>query len=211
MELSDSKRDRARRIVTELYSPPNYADGEELLMDADLRAEVEKDISNAHELYIDLITGKALLRTKMEYETGYEKAYDYHTLIDRMVIFLLYILYRHPYIQEELRTGKPAGDVEVSQETILRIAEKAKLNKTSVDRSISRLSRLGYLEGTLWPRKIGYRMRALPPALFEKIEESAFLWQMITEAGLETEKAELDPAMVISSDLDNESSDHGAG
>ena len=193
MDISDSKKDRARRIISALYTPPGVVDAEDLILENDVYEEVRRMLSEAHELYIDSISGKALLRWKPDYETGYEKMLDRTTQTERLVLFIIYILYRHPFIPEEQRTGKPIDQKDVSRDTVMRLAEKAGLNKLSVERAITRLTRLGYLEGIEWPRKTGLRLRALPSELYSIIEESAFRWQILTDAGVEEEISDIQP------------------
>jgi hypothetical protein len=197
MDISDSKKDRARRIISALYTPPGVVDAEDLILENDVYEEVLRMLSEAHELYIDSVSGKALLRWKAEYETGSEKMLDRTTQTERMVLFIIYLLYRHPFVPEEQRTGKPTEQQDVTLETIMRIAEKAKLNKVSVERALTRLSRLGYLEGTEWPKKTGLRLRALPNDLYSTIEESAFRWNILVSAGIEDENAEIKPGSEI--------------
>lgn len=204
MDLSDSKKDRAKQIVSMLYSPPGVVGASELLLDRELYEEVQRTISSAHELYIDTVSEQAILRYRADYETGYERPIDRYSITDQTVLFILYMLYRHPFIPEELRTGKPTASVDVAKETVLRVAEKAKMSKVAVEKSLSRLTRLGYLEGQAWPRRVGMRLRALPPDLFEKFEEEAFRWQIITDAGLETEKVNINPALILESVQDAE-------
>jgi hypothetical protein len=187
MDVSNPKKDRARRIISMLYTPPGVIDADDLLLSPELLDEVNRMISQAHELYFDMVTGKALLRWKPEYETGNERMLDRTTQTDRMVLFIIYLTYRHPYISEEIRTGKPTEQRDVSRDTVLRIAEKAGMNIRAVDRALSVLTRLGYLEGNEWPRKTGLRLRALPNELFSGIEESAFRWHILVSAGLEAE------------------------
>ena len=185
MDISDSKKDRARRIISALYTPPGVVDIGDLILENDVYEDVKRMLSEAHELYIDTISGKALLRWKPAYETGYEKMLDRTTQTERLVLFIIYVLYRHPFIPEEQRTGKPTDQMDVSRDTVMRLAEKAGLNKVSVERAITRLTRLGYLEGIEWPRKTGLRLRALPNELYSIIEETAFRWQILFDAGLE--------------------------
>jgi hypothetical protein len=193
MDISDSKKDRARRIISALYTPPGVVDAEDLILENDVYEEVTRMLSEAHELYVDPVSGKALLRWKPEYETGSEKMLDRTTQTERMVLFIIYLLYRHPFIPEEQRTGKPTEQLDVTLETIMRIAEKAKLNKVAVERALTRLSRLGYLEGTEWPKKTGLRLRALPNELYSSIEESAFRWNILVSAGIDDENGETKP------------------
>lgn len=185
MDLSDSKKERARRILSQLYTPPGVIDADELLLEGDVYDAVKEMISSAHDIYIDSVTGKALLVWREEYETGYEKLLDKMNRTERIVLFILYLLYRHPFIPEERRSGKPAADQEVSRDTIIRLTKIAGLNRQSVDRALSRLTRLGYLDGFEWPRRTGIRLRALPNGLFERVEESAFRWTILKEAGVE--------------------------
>lgn len=189
MDLSDSKKERARRILSQFYTPPGVIDAEELLLEGDVFDAVKEMISKAHDIYIDGVTQKAILVWREEYETGYEKLLDKMNRAERIVLFILYLLYRHPFIPEERRTGKPTADQEVSRDTIIRLTAKAGLNRLSVDRALSRLTRLGYLEGLEWPRKTGIRLRALPNDLFERVEETAFRWAILKEAGVEPEPA----------------------
>lgn len=206
MDISDSKKDRARRIISALYTPPGVVDAEDLILENDVYEEVQRMISEAHELYIDSISGKALLRWKPDYETGYEKLLDRATQTERLVLFIIYILYRHPFIPEEQRTGKPTDQRDVSHDTVMRLAQKAGLNKVSVDRAITRLTRLGYLEGLEWPRKTGLRLRALPSELYSIIEESAFRWQILVDAGVEAETPDPLPT-ILANDDNNELSE----
>ena len=185
MDISDSKKDRARRIISALYTPPGVVDIGDLILENDVYEDVKRMLSEAHELYIDTISGKALLRWKPAYETGYEKMLDRTTQTERLVLFIIYVLYRHPFIPEEQRTGKPTDQMDVSRDTVMRLAEKAGLNKVSVERAITRLTRLGYLEGIEWPRKTGLRLRALPNELYSIVEETAFRWQILFDAGIE--------------------------
>ena len=189
MDLSDTQKDRARRIISLLYTPPGVVEADELLLSSSLLEEVKRMISEAHELYFDPVTNKAILRWKPAYETGNERMLDRTTQTDRLVLFILYLLYRHPFISEELRTGKPDEQRDVSRDTVLRIAEKAGMNKVAVERALSVLTRLGYLEGIEWPRKTGLRLRALPPELFSRIEEFAFRWHILVSPGVEDETA----------------------
>ena len=91
MGISDSKKDRARRIISILYTPPGVVDADDLILENDLYEEVQRMLSEAHELYIDPITRQALLRWKPGYETGSEKLLDKPTQTERLVLFIIYI------------------------------------------------------------------------------------------------------------------------
>jgi hypothetical protein len=200
MDISDSKKDRARRIISALYTPPGVVDANDLILENDVYEEVNRMLSAAHEIYIDPISGNALLRWKPEYETGDEKMLDRFTQTERLVLFIVYLLFRHPFIQEEQRRGKPTEQVDIPHETILRIAEKANLSKLAVDRALTRLTRLGYLEGTEWPKKTGLRLRSLPNSIYSTIEENAFRWNILVAAGIEQEPKESQPDVEAESD-----------